>query len=49
MANRMDFGYLKYREEYINKVTQILDAGRYILGEEVSSFEDEFAEYVGAN
>lgn len=49
MANRMDLGYLKYREEYINKVTQILDAGRYILGEEVSSFEDEFAEYVGAN
>lgn len=48
MANRMDLGYQRYREEYLKKVTQVLDSGWYVLGKEVSCFEEEFAEYVGA-
>lgn len=47
-ANRMDLGYQRYRDEYINKVTKILDAGQYVLGQEVIAFEEEFAKYVGA-
>ena len=30
-------------------ITRVLDSGRYIMGEEVLSFEKEFAEYVGVN
>jgi dTDP-3-amino-3,4,6-trideoxy-alpha-D-glucose transaminase len=29
-------------------VTRVLDSGRYILGPEVSAFEEEFASYIGA-
>lgn len=46
-ANRMDLGYQKYRDEYLQKVTDVLDSGWYILGKEVSAFECEFAEYTG--
>lgn len=47
-ANRMDLGYQRYREEYLEKTQQVLDSGWYILGKEVESFEYEFAGYVGA-
>lgn len=49
MANRMDRGFFKYQEEFERKALEIFRSGWYVLGNEVSSFEDEFAEYVGGN
>ncbi len=48
MANRMDRGFELYQEEYENKAIEVLRSGWYILGKEVSAFEDEFATYTGA-
>ena len=39
--------YLTYRKEIDEAVHRVLDGGRYILGEEVSAFELEFAAYIG--
>ena len=36
------------REALHAKAAEVLDAGRYILGPEVTAFETEFAEYLGA-
>jgi dTDP-3-amino-3,4,6-trideoxy-alpha-D-glucose transaminase len=36
------------REELREAIERVLDSGRYILGAEVSSFEQEFAAYCGA-
>ena len=47
-ANRMDLGYQIYKDEYLQKVTSVLDSGWYVLGKEVSAFEEEFAKYTGA-
>jgi len=35
-------------EEFENAARRVIRSGRYILGEEVSSFEKEFANYIGA-
>jgi len=40
--------YLACREEVDAAVRKVLDAGRYVLGDEVRSFEHEFAAYNGA-
>lgn len=47
-ANRMDRGFYKYQDEFEKKALEILRSGWYILGKEVSSFEEEFAAYTGA-
>lgn len=47
MTNRLDRGFYKYQEEFENKALEVLRSGWYVLGNEVSSFEKEFAEYVG--
>ena len=47
MPNRMDRGFYKYQKEFEQKVLDVLRSGWYVLGNEVSSFEDEFAKYVG--
>lgn len=47
-ANRLDRGFYKYQEEFEQKALAVLRSGRYVLGEEVSNFEKEFADYVGA-
>lgn len=39
---------LGLREELRAAVERVLDSGRYILGPEVSAFEDEFAAYCGS-
>lgn len=39
--------YLTYKEEIDQAVHRVLNSGRYILGDEVSAFEREFAEYIG--
>jgi len=40
--------YLAHREAIERAVLGVLASGRYILGEEVSRFEEEFAKYLGA-
>jgi dTDP-4-amino-4,6-dideoxygalactose transaminase len=40
-------GYLAQRAEIDAAIARVLEAGHYILGEEVASFEREFAHYVG--
>ncbi len=46
--NRMDRGFQKYQEAFEAKALEVLRSGWYILGKEVSSFEEEFASYVGS-
>lgn len=48
MPNRLDRGFYMYQKEFENKALEVLRSGWYILGNEVSSFEKEFAEYTGA-
>lgn len=47
MPNRMDRGFFKYQEEFEQKALEVLRSGWYVLGKEVSSFEEEFAAYTG--
>lgn len=47
MANRLDYGYHQYQNEYEEKALKVLRSGWYVLGEEVKNFEKEFAEYTG--
>lgn len=39
----------QYRQSLVEAATRVIDSGRYILGEEVNSFENEFATYCGAS
>ena len=48
MPNRLDRGFYMYQEEFEQKALEVLRSGWYVLGNEVSSFENEFAGYVGA-
>lgn len=36
-----------FEPELSNSIKRVLHSGRYILGEEVSSFEDEYSKYIG--
>lgn len=47
MPNRLDRGFLRYQEEFERKAVEVLRSGWYVLGREVSSFENEFAAYTG--
>lgn len=49
MPNRLDRGFFKYQEEFEQKALDVLRSGWYVLGNEVKSFEEEFAAYTGAN
>jgi dTDP-4-amino-4,6-dideoxygalactose transaminase len=40
-------GYLDYKDEIDEAVSRVLNGGRYILGDEVASFEREFAAEIG--
>jgi len=40
--------YLSHKAEIDAAIAEVLVRGRYILGEQSSSFEDEFATYIGA-
>jgi dTDP-4-amino-4,6-dideoxygalactose transaminase len=44
----MDRGFFKYQNEFEQKALDVLRSGWYVLGKEVSSFEEEFANYTGA-
>lgn len=48
MPNRMDRGFYKYQKEFEDKAIEVLRSGWYILGKEVSAFEEEFSAYTGA-
>ena len=48
MQNRLDRAFFLHENEYEEKALEILRSGWYVLGKEVASFEEEFAEYVGA-
>ena len=48
LPNRMDRGFFMYQKEFEDKVQAVLRSGWYVLGNEVSSFEEEFAVYTGA-
>lgn len=47
-ANRLDRGFEAYKEEFEARALEVLRSGWYVLGSQVSSFEEEFAKYVGA-
>lgn len=45
----MDKGFYKYQEEFEKKALEVLRSGWYILGKEVQSFEEEFADFCGTD
>lgn len=48
MPNRLDRGFFQYQKEFEDKIIEVLRSGWYVLGKEVSLFEQEFANYTGA-
>lgn len=48
MPNRLDRGFEKYQKEIEAAALKVLRSGWYVLGPEVSAFEEEFARYTGA-
>ena len=48
MPNRMDRGFFRYQREFERKALEVLRSGWYVLGKEVSAFEEEFAAFLGA-
>lgn len=47
-ANRLDRPFQLHQQEYEDAVLRVLRSGWYVLGNEVSEFEKEFASYVGS-
>lgn len=47
MPNNLGRQYSLHSEEYKKKACEVLDSGWYILGREVSKFEEEWASYIG--
>ncbi|CEG13816.1 Glutamine--scyllo-inositol transaminase (fragment) [groundwater metagenome] len=45
--NKLDVEYKKHKKEFDRKISDILQKGHFILGEEVEKFEYEFAKYIG--
>ena len=48
MPNRLDRGFFLYQEEFERKAIEVLRSGWYVLGREVETFEQEFADYTGS-
>lgn len=48
MPNNLGRQYSLHADEYKKKVNEVLDSGWYVLGNEVKSFEKEWAEYIGS-
>ncbi|GKX67457.1 DegT/DnrJ/EryC1/StrS family aminotransferase [Inconstantimicrobium mannanitabidum] len=48
MPNRLDRGFFQHQEEFEHKAIEVLRSGWYVLGKEVTLFEEEFANYTGA-
>ena len=47
--NRLDRPFKQHKEEYETAALRVLNSGWYVLGEEVSRFEEEFAAYIGTS
>lgn len=47
LANDLKRQYMLHAQEYREKAIQVLDSGWYIMGQELSSFEEEWARYIG--
>lgn len=47
VANRLDRLFEKHQEEYEKAALRVLRSGWYVLGQEVSCFEEEFAGFIG--
>lgn len=47
MPNNLKRQYDLHGEEYENKALEVLRSGWYVLGREVSAFEQEWADYIG--
>ena len=43
ISGRLDRAFELHQKEYEDKAIEVLRSGWYILGKEVSSFEEEFA------
>ena len=41
--------YLAHKDEIDQAIHRVLESGRYILGHEVTAFEQEFAQYIGVH
>ena len=48
LPNNLGRQYSLHAKEYENKAIEVLRSGWYILGNEVNSFEKEWAEYIGS-
>ena len=48
MPNRLDRVFLMHQKEYEEKALSVLRSGWYVLGKEVSAFEEEFGFYTSA-
>ncbi len=48
MQNRLDREFQENQQQYEEAVLQTLRSGYYVLGENVTSFEKEFAQYIGS-
>lgn len=48
-SNVLDRQFIKYENEYQEKVLEVLNSGWYVLGKEVSTFENSFAKYIGTD
>lgn len=49
LANRLDRPFQLHQQEYEDAALRVLRSGWYVLGNEVSEFEKEFAAYTGSN
>ncbi|MCR5508350.1 MAG: DegT/DnrJ/EryC1/StrS family aminotransferase [Lachnospiraceae bacterium] len=47
-TNRLDRGFYAHQREFEEAALRVLRSGWYIMGKELSSFEEEFASYIGA-
>lgn len=47
LPNNLKRQYDLYASEYQSRACEVLDSGWYVLGEQVSSFEQEWADYIG--
>lgn len=45
LANRMDLGFKKHQSEYEEAALRVLRSGWYVLGNEMKTFEDQFASF----
>lgn len=48
VPNRLDRAFYLYQNEFEKEVLEVLHSGWYVLGKQVSAFEEEFAQYTGS-